>query len=138
MLVTMPKSRKKRKAKRVRAKSASRASLILAIVATDNTFEIQRVGDNGRTQTAFWLGKCIHCNAKLYVDERGATDATVEHVMPLCNEGEAQDVRNLALACKGCNNEKGVRHDKYAGKGGRADEVINALQEKRMSRWREP
>jgi len=82
-----------------------------------------------------WVGKCIHCNTKLYVTDLGATDATVEHIKPLCDDGAAIDPHNLALACVRCNNEKGVRHDQHAGKGRRADEVIAALLEKRMSRW---
>lgn len=65
------------------------------------------------------------------------TDATIEHIVPLCAGGSGTDLRNMALACKRCNNEKGVRHDPHAGKGGRADDVIVALTEKRMKRWRQ-
>ena len=84
-----------------------------------------------------WKGKCIHCGTKLYVGLKGATDATIEHIKPLCDDGDPTDPRNLALACSGCNNEKGVRHDMHAGKGGRADEVIAQLQAKRAERWRD-
>ena len=87
---------------------------------------------------AAWVGKCIHCNTKLFVTDHGNTDATVEHIQPLCDGGDPTDPRNLALACKRCNNEKGVRHDQHAGKGGRADEVIARLREKRAQRWQEP
>ena len=66
----------------------------------------------------------------------GETDATVEHIKPICDGGSLDDLRNLALACKRCNNEKGIRHDQHSGKKGRADEVIIALQEKRELRWR--
>jgi len=83
-----------------------------------------------------WMGKCIHCNSKLFVTASGETDATVEHIKPLCDDGDSHDLRNLALACKRCNNEKGIRHDQHSGKNGRADEVIAALQEKRDLRWR--
>lgn len=121
-----------------RPRGASRAQVVLSIVATDVTFELQRAGTSRNDLIAFWCGKCIHCNTKLYVTQQGSTDATVEHINPLCNGGESIDPRNLALACKGCNNEKGVRHDQHVGKGGRADEVITALQGKRLSRWREP
>jgi 5-methylcytosine-specific restriction endonuclease McrA len=85
---------------------------------------------------AAWVGKCIHCNSKLFVTDNGSTDATVEHIKPLCDDGDPTDPRNLALACRRCNNEKGVRHDMHAGKGGRADEVIAQLQAKREERWR--
>lgn len=133
-------SRKKRSKDRPegtahRPRGASRAQVVLSIVATDMTFEFHRDNTLG---WGIWVGKCIHCNTKLGVSENGSTEATVEHVVPLCNDGAATDPRNLALACKRCNNEKGVRHDPHAGKGGRADEVITALQGKRLARWREP
>lgn len=114
-----------------RLKGIARARAVLSIVATDNTFApFKTEGD--------WLGKCIHCNAKLLVTKQGSTPATIEHINPLCNHGEAIDPRNLALACARCNNMKGVHHDQHVGKGGRADEVIAMLQQKRLVRWREP
>jgi len=84
-----------------------------------------------------WCGKCIHCGTRLYVTVEGSTTATIEHIQPLCDGGDPHDPRNLALACSRCNNEKGVRHDMHAGKGGRADEVIAQLQAKRAERWRD-
>lgn len=101
---------------------------VLSIVATDSTFRLQ-------PGNATWVGRCIHCGSKLVVSTEGATDATIEHIRPLCSGGTS-DPENLALACKGCNNEKGVRHDRHAGKGGRADEVIVKLQATRASRMR--
>jgi len=83
-----------------------------------------------------WRGKCIHCNAGILVHSDGATTATIEHINPQCNGGDKFDPHNLALACVRCNNEKGIRHDKHAGEGGRADEVIAALQFRRQTRWR--
>lgn len=129
-------------ARKERARGTSRSELVLGIVATDSTFaptfasavDIER----GPCCETGWCGKCIHCNTKLYVGLRGQTDATVEHIRPLCDGGDPTDPRNLALACAGCNNEKGIRHDGHAGRGGRADEVIAQLQAKRQSRWREP
>lgn len=106
--------------------------MVLEVVRTDNTFYV------GFSDPPVYVGKCIHCNSHLYVTMQGNTDATLEHIQPLCNDGEATDPKNLALACKRCNNEKGVRHDQHAGKGGRADEVIAALMEKRMKRWKQP
>lgn len=120
-----------------RPRNNARAGVVLSIVATDSTFNFHRDKTLG-PGWGVWVGKCIHCGRKLCVSEAGGTDATVEHINPLCNGGEATDPRNLALACRGCNNEKGIRHDKRAGKGGRADEVITALQGKRLARWREP
>ncbi len=114
------------------------------MVATDSAF----CPDFGRPRPADgsyqprqqvgWVGKCIHCNTRAYVALDGQTEATLEHIQPLCDGGDPTDPHNLALACKGCNNRKGVDHDQHAGKGGRADEVIRALQAKRLSRWREP
>lgn len=119
-----------------RPKGAAREQVVLAIVATDNTFHLYGDAKIGEPQT--WIGRCIHCNTRLVVTPQGSTEATLEHINPLCAGGESIDPRNLALACKRCNNEKGVRHDQHVGKGGRADEVIAALQEKRQRRWREP
>ncbi len=101
----------------------------MSIVATDATFEATN------NPAAGFVGKCIHCGRKLFVGLAGNTAATVEHIVPLCNGGDPMDPRNLALACGGCNSEKGVRHDKHAGKGGRADEVIAALLARRQARW---
>ncbi len=114
-----------------RPKGNSKSLVVLSIVATDNTFAIHGVAGD-------WLGKCIHCNSKLFVTKQGTTPATIEHINPLCNDGEPLDPRNLALACSRCNNMKGVHHDQHVGKGGRADEVVMQLQLKRQSRWRDP
>jgi len=119
---------------RHRPKGLARSRLILNIVMSDSTFSIQ-FGPDPR-YGPWWYGKCIHCNTRLSVRYDGQSEATIEHIDPLCNDGSTDDLKNLALACKRCNSEKGVRHDRHVGKGGRADEVIAALREKRMSRWR--
>lgn len=116
-----------------RPKGKNRAQVILSVVESDNTFDLITPVGSGHPH---WAGKCIHCNTKLFVTDLGNTDATLEHIQPLCDGGASTDPRNLALACKRCNNEKGIRHDQYAGKGGRADEVIEALLAKRLARWR--
>lgn len=121
----------RKKVAQPRPKGLARKRVVLSIVETDSTFEVE-------DHDGYWVGNCIHCNRKLAVAPDGTTDATVEHINPLCHGGEATDPRNLALACRGCNNEKGVRHDQHAGKGGRADQVIGALLQKRASRWRKP
>ena len=121
-----------------RNKTTDRRKLIMSIVDTDSTFK-SMTGVN-----AGWVGDCIHCGTRLFVSVEGATlvNVTVEHINPKCNAGDKTDPRNLALACASCNNEKGVRHDRHVGKNGhkshRADEVIEALKEKRLARWREP
>ena len=106
---------------------------MLQVVVTDATFEL--IGQKHEAKT--WIGKCLHCNRKLAVTPEGSTVATLEHIMPLSAGGSPDDPTNLALACASCNNEKGIHHDPYVGRGGRADEVINSLREKRMSRWRD-
>lgn len=129
------KRRKSRKERRARPKHSPK--LILSIIMTDSTFSFHPER-NLPPGWGIWVGKCIHCGRKLGVTERGTTGATIEHVLPLCAGGDPTDPKNLALACSGCNNEKGVRHDQHVGKGGRADEVITALQGKRLARWRDP
>lgn len=115
-----------------RPSGARRTALVLAVVRTDNTFELTKLNDG----TELWVGRCIHCNRKLVVGQLGQTGATLEHIVPLSADGSPDDVRNLALACASCNNEKGIDHDPNVGRGGRSDEVIAALQEKRAKRWR--
>lgn len=100
--------------------------------ATDRT---QRIVEG---DVMYVLVNCIHCNTKLSVCFNGVTNATLEHIQPLCSGGSPDDPHNLALACARCNNKKGIDHDQHAGKGGRADEVISALKAKREERWCEP
>ncbi len=126
----MPNKSKKKALARPRRER--RWDLILEIVKTDSTFELVKTRD----VDPIWIGKCIHCNSKLAVSITGQTGATIEHVVPLTAEG-TNDVKNLALACASCNSQKGYTHDQHVGKGGRADEVVTALQAKRLSRWRE-
>lgn len=112
---------------------------MLSVVVTDATFKRVPVDPDRRFDPAWpWFGKCVHCNTGLLVAHDGRTSATLEHIVPLCAGGSPDDPHNLALACAGCNNRKGIEHDQHAGKDGRADEVIRALQAKRLARWREP
>ena len=107
---------------------------ILAIIATDTTFERARVGDREA-----WSGKCLHCNTRLTValDGQPIGRATIEHIMPQTHGG-TDDLRNLGIACARCNSEKGVRHDHKHKSDVRLNEVIGKLTEKRLARWREP
>src|SRR5271166_5031789 len=92
-----------------RPKGRNRAEVVLAIVATDNTFDsIVKAFPEFHMYPAAWMGKCIHCNTKVFVTDQGNTDATIEHIKPLCDEGDSTDPHNLALACSRCNNEKGI------------------------------
>lgn len=111
----------------------SRGRQVLDIIGTDTTFEIHTFRDGERC----WVGKCIHCNARMTVKMNGETGFTIEHIHPRCAAG-TNDLRNLAMACGGCNNEKGRNHDQGVGKDDRADEIVAALQAKRLARWRDP
>lgn len=103
---------------------------ILAIVGSDSTFATQQTRG-----VEVWVGKCIHCDARLVVESDGRTLATIEHIVPR-NHGGTDELGNLALACRRCNTAKGVRHDcRHASDPGlRA--MIGFLQERRRARWR--
>jgi len=106
--------------------------LLLAAAVTDATFEKTTLDGQ-----VVWVGKCIHCGKKLVVrdDGRAMGEATLEHVWPE-TQGGTDAVDNLAVACAGCNREKGSRHDHKGGQ--RLDEVVAKLRERRAERWRDP
>jgi 5-methylcytosine-specific restriction endonuclease McrA len=122
------KNKKSHSDKRVesRAHGNARAEQILKIVATDNMFN---------KVEGYHIGPCIHCGTNLVVEFDGNTSATIEHIVPLSMGGSSSDVLNLALACKRCNNEKGIRHDPNYGRDPRSTEVINNLLERRIKRF---
>ena len=127
-------SKKKRKQRRditTPEPPRRRNKTILDIVATDRDF-IMVINERG----SYYVGGCIHCGTTLMVTLQGKTNATIEHIWPQCAGGSTTDLRNLALACKTCNNEKGIRHDD-PNLDDRAKEVINALLERRKRRWKE-
>jgi 5-methylcytosine-specific restriction endonuclease McrA len=109
------------------------AMLALSVVATERTF--QRVTHRGQT---LWVGKCIHCGSKLSVGLDGALlgDASIEHIVPR-SHGGTEAPQNLALACAGCNHEKGRRHDNRAREDARRIELQQRLQHERARRWRD-
>lgn len=108
---------------------------ILAIVRTDSTFERVQLGGGEEA----WLGKCIHCNAKLSVSLSGAplSRATIEHILPRAHGGTDAPA-NLALACSRCNHQKGARLDNRRLDDPKLQEVIATLRARRQARWREP
>ncbi len=109
-----------------------RAELILAIIATDTTWSLRDVRGE-----RLWVGRCIFCNRALTVAEDGTVTsrATIEHIVPRSHGGD-DAIENLALACVGCNNEKGMRHDARPRGDPRLEVIIAALQQKRRERWR--
>ncbi len=114
--------------------SSSKQRKILAIVATDLTFQQAETG--GRP---VWSGKCLHCNARLVIgiDGEPISRATIEHILPK-SHGGTDDLVNLGIACARCNFEKGMRHDHKPKKDARLQEIVASLTEKRRARWREP
>lgn len=112
----------------------ARQRRILDIVATDRTFE--RVEYAGRPA---WAGKCIHCNRQLLIAADGALfgTASIEHIVPRTHGG-SDELENLALACRGCNGEKGVRHDHRRRDDPKLVAMIERLQRRRRERWRVP
>ena len=106
----------------------------LAVAATDNTFERATRGGE-----AVWVGKCIHCGRKLIIADTGApiSRATLEHIWPR-NHGGGNAIENLAIACAGCNREKGGRHDHKLETDPRLREIVAELQRRRKERWRDP
>lgn len=107
-----------------------RRDLVLDVVATDTTFVKGEVGGS-----VVWLGKCLHCRAKLVVHLSGETPSgtTVEHIVPQ-HHGGGDEGDNLALACRRCNNLKGKRIDGLLASDARYIAVIQKLQDERRRR----
>lgn len=99
-----------------------------------------------------WTTRCLHCRSRLSVRPDGTPDghASLEHVVPRAwfgkraaaalvegVGGEADDARNLAIACTRCNHDKGKGPDARGPQDARALEVVTALLSRRLERWRE-
>lgn len=109
----------------------TRFQLILEIVNHDRTFELQDV--QGKK---LWVGKCIHCNSKIMVDPQGnLISATIEHIVPKNHNG-TDELSNLTLACKQCNESKGYRLDNKNRNNAKLMEVIDRLQKRKAARQR--
>lgn len=78
-----------------------------------------------------WYVPCIHCGRRLFIKENGETSATVEHIVPRC-QGGTNDLRNVAIACESCNNEKALSHDGSATERSRI--IREALLRRRAER----
>ena len=105
---------------------------LLDIIAQDNTFELSEYRDK-----IVWVGKCIQCNRKLYITQEGnaISEATIEHIIPRCHGG-SNEINNLAIACKGCNNYKGRTVDVQNRGHPKLEKTIASLQEKKQKRYR--
>lgn len=130
---TMARQRKRAKGDDV-VPTVPRRQLLLAIAATDRTFELQCV----RGEWA-WVGHCIHCNTRIAMSPDGRPDGgtTLEHIVPR-HHGGGEDLVNVALACGRCNQGKGMRHDHQHRDDPRLRDVIATLQARRTARWRDP
>jgi 5-methylcytosine-specific restriction endonuclease McrA len=106
---------------------------ILQVLETDSTFEPAELQGE-----PVWVGKCIHCNARLVVRADGTPigEVTVEHIVPR-RRGGSDEAENLALACARCNYQKGYRHDVSRRPSARAREIEAALLDRRRRRWRD-
>lgn len=100
---------------------------------TDSTFERTVFRDR-----EVWVGRCIHCNAHLYValDGTPISRATIEHIVPR-GHGGTDDPPNLAIACACCNHQKGRHHDVRGKNDARLAAMVERLLERRLARWRE-
>jgi hypothetical protein len=98
-----------------------------------------------------WSTRCLHCRSRLHVDRDGVPSghASLEHVVPRAwvdrraaaalvgRVGAPNDARNLALACARCNHDKGKGPDARGPGDARALDVVAALVERRLQRWRD-
>lgn len=109
--------------------SASQNRKVLEIIKTDNTFKVETLPRTGDA----WVGKCFYCRTKIVVSMDGSTDGTIEHILAR-HQGGTDDLHNIALACKSCNQEKGRRHD-VKKKVNQA--LLDAGVAERTKRWRE-
>ncbi|WOS39980.1 HNH endonuclease [Xanthomonas rydalmerensis] len=100
-----------------------------------------------------WHSRCLHCRRRLdlHGDGEPLGHCSLEHVVPqawfgrraaaaLCAQvgDDANDARNLALACAGCNHAKGRHHDARGPQDARARDVVATLLSARLARWRPP
>jgi 5-methylcytosine-specific restriction endonuclease McrA len=104
--------------------NSSRFQTVLQIVASDTSFK--------KIEDDCWVGKCFYCGRRFFIPSSGVTFATIEHIRPR-SRGGTNDLKNLALACVNCNNEKGRNADRKA-----PDEYFDKLLAKRLEQWREP
>lgn len=99
-----------------------------------------------------WRTRCLHCRSPLLLAADGAPlgATTLEHVVPqswfdrtaaaalAARVGGPDDPRNLALACRRCNHDKGKGPDERGPRDARAFSVVEALLDRRLARWRAP
>lgn len=120
-------------------------SLFRLAVATDTEATL---GPDGT-----WTTRCLHCRTRLQVaaDGEALGGSSLEHVVPQAWFGlraaaglttqvgeDRDDPRNLAVACRTCNQDKGKGPDARGPQDARAFDVVATLLAKRLARWRPP
>lgn len=98
-----------------------------------------------------WTTRCLHCRTRLQVaaDGEALGGSSLEHVVPQAWFGlraaaaltsqvgdDRDDARNLAVACRSCNQDKGKGPDARGPNDARAYAVVETLLAKRLARWR--
>jgi hypothetical protein len=121
-----------------------RALRRLFLLAAWTDTEAVRDGDT-------WTTRCLHCRTRLRVRDEGTPlgATSLEHVVPQAwfgkraastlvqrVGGDPDDPRNLALACTRCNHDKGKGPDASGPQHVRSLEVVTALLDRRLARWR--
>lgn len=118
-------------------------------------FRLAIATDAEATQAAdgLWTTRCLHCRTRLQVaaDGEALGGSSLEHVVPQAWFGQRaaagltaqvgddrDDARNLAVACRTCNQAKGKGPDAQGPRHARAYEVVAMLLDKRLARWRAP
>ena len=121
-------------------RSTSHRDTLLLLTVQSDTQALRR--EDG------WVTPCLHCRSTLAITGTGAPlgATTLEHIVPrswfrrtaardlVARVGAQDDVRNLALACARCNQQKGTSHDADGPASARAREVISALIDARRAR----
>jgi 5-methylcytosine-specific restriction endonuclease McrA len=139
--------------------SRTQKRLVLNIAQSDTESEaVSRPlqADHFTTQSipdhAAWRTRCLHCRTWLYLaaDGQSISNLTIEHIVPqswfarraiiarlALPFTDANDLRNLALACARCNHDKGKGHDTKPSDE-RAQTVVLQLVQTRLQRYRLP
>jgi hypothetical protein len=104
-------------------------ALLNEVAATDRTFQ---------SEERDWVGKRLICGGPLRFDALSGDGATIERILSR-NLGGDNDLRNLGIARRRCNGEKGRRWDPPGRRWNQARyaELVERLRMERARRWRD-